>query len=113
VYVSVGDEGLYRLDGADSGTVQGGQIHPDLLGELRHPGPVTVSSAGVVYACELGTDGPPDILSSADAGKNWRSLGDATYRASALFPLGIAVSPSGIMYLALNGNGLLIGRAAG
>ena len=112
IYVSVGDDGLYRLDGADTGTVEGGQIHPDLLGKLRQPGPVTVNAAGVVYACALGTAGPPDILSSTDTGKHWRSLGDATYRASALFPLGITVSPAGIMYVALDGNGLLIGRSA-
>ena len=111
VYVSVGDEGLFRLDDAGSGTVEGGQIHPALVGKMRHPGPVTVSSTGVAYVCELGTGGPPDILSSDDAGKHWRSLSDAYYRASALFPLDIAVSPSGIMYVALDGNGLLIGRA--
>ena len=113
VYVSVGDNGLYRLDGADSGTVEGGQIQPALVGKLRHPGPVTVNSAGVAYACELGTGGAPDILSSTDAGKHWRSLADASYRASAVFPLGITVSPTGIMYVALDGNGLLIGRSAG
>lgn len=112
LFVSVGDDGLYRLDGADSGTVEGGRIGPRRVGSFAHPGPVAVGSDGVVYAAELAVGGPPDLRVSQDSGEQWRSVADATYRASGVFPLGLTPSQNGELFVAMNGGGLLIGHPA-
>ena len=113
VFVSIGDDGLFRLDGADTGTVDAGSVRPVRVGSFPHPGPVTVNGGGAVYASELGVGGPPDLRLSTDAGGDWRSLADDAYRSAALFPLSVTVSPDATLYLALDGNGVLIGHPAG
>ena len=112
LFVSVGDDGLYRLDGADSGTVEGGRIVARRVGSFAHPGPVAVDGDGVVYAAELAVGGPPDLRLSQDSGEEWRSVADATYRASGVFPLGLTPSQNGELFVAMNGGGLLIGHPA-
>jgi hypothetical protein len=111
LFVSIGDDGVYRLDDASSGTVEGGDIAPNRVGAFAHPGPVTVGRGGVVFAAELAVDGPPDLLRSSDHGTTWRSIADDAYRASATLPLGLTESGSGELFVCLDGNGLLIGRS--
>jgi hypothetical protein len=110
VYVSIGDRGLYVLDGAGSGSVESGQIHPVRVGTFQHPGPIAVDPQGRLFATELGTGGAPDLRVSTDAGATWHSVADDTYRATAVFPLSITPGPGGLVHVSLNGDGLLIGR---
>jgi len=113
LFVSIGDDGLYRLDGADSGTVDGGQIRSQRIGSFAHPGPVTVDAAGVVLAAELAERSPADLRVSRDGGDAWRSVANATYRSWAVFPLALTTSPNGDVFIAMDGDGLLIGHPAG
>jgi hypothetical protein len=63
-----------------------------------------------VFAAELATGGSPDLRASLNSGTTWRSVADDAYRAAAVFPLSITPGPGGLVYISLDGDGLLIGR---
>ena len=65
LYVSVGGVGLFRLEGADVGTVGGGIVAPP-IGTLTAPGAIAVRSDGAVMAAELPgpSDGPAVVMST-------------------------------------------------
>ena len=108
VYVSIGDDGVYRLDHANAGTVGGGQIVPVRIGTFAHPGPLTMDPAGLLFATELADGGPPDLLWTADD-VTWTSVADAGYRATALYPCSIEVAGDGTITLGLAGGGIVRG----
>lgn len=110
LYVSVGDEGVFRLDGASSGTVGSG-ITPLGLGTFAHPGPITVDAGGTLWATEIATeDGPARLAFSTDAGATWTDVADAAYRAAAGVPSAVEIAPDGRLYVSLAFNGVISGR---
>ena len=107
LYVSVDAAGIYRLDGADVGTVLGGQIVPKLIGTLSAPGAIAVRSDGALYAVELPSaiDGPA-IFSSTDQGTSWSTISDASYAATGGFVRTLSVGPDGALWAGLYGDGM-------
>jgi hypothetical protein len=112
LFVAVPGDGLYRLDGATTGTVGAG-ITPVRVGPFVAPGPLTFAPDGSLYATEnAAATGTPALLRSGDGGATWTDLtaGSALYRAAARLPLGLAVDRDGSVYVALHGVGALVGR---
>ena len=114
LYVSVGGSGVYRIDGATSGTVQGAVLHPIEVGDFVAPGPIAVDAAGALFvAQQAGPGRPAALLRSADGGATWEEISDDTYRGAATFPTDLAVGPDGTVYVSTNGNGLVKGILTG
>jgi hypothetical protein len=108
LFVSVGNTGVYRIDGATSGTVGSG-LTPVDLGATGSPGPIDASSAGLVATRLATPSGPAQMLLSTDRGAAWTQIDDARYRASALNPRDVELTADGTIYVALNGAGFLRG----
>jgi hypothetical protein len=102
LYVSAND-GVYRLDGADVGTVEGGQINPVNLG-ISKPGPIASRNNRLFVARAASGSTTPALFRSHDAGATFTDVADGYYRASALFPDGLAVDLQGIVFVTLWGN---------
>jgi hypothetical protein len=109
LYASIGDDGVYRLDNANAGTVAGGQITPVRIGSLAHPGPLAVDAGGTLYVTELADGGPPDLQRASDGGAVWVSVADNVYSATALYPCSIDVADDGTVTIGLAGNGIVRG----
>jgi hypothetical protein len=111
LYVSVGGSGVYRLNGATSGSVDAGTLSATPVGSFARPGPIAVSPDGTLYVAELAGGGADGSLSrSADSGQTWEDVTDDAYRSAAAFPDDLVVPDPGTVYVALNGNGVIIGR---
>ena len=109
VYVSAYD-GLYRLDSANVGTVEGGQITPVML-PVTNPGPVSVTDDGELYVSTLAdASHPARLYHSTDQGATFTDLSDAYYQANAGFPLDLSVGPDGYIYVATFGQGIVVGK---
>jgi photosystem II stability/assembly factor-like uncharacterized protein len=112
LYASVGEVGLFRLDDANVGSVEGGQIAPQPVGELPFPGPIAVRSDGAVYAVELSSaSGGPSILTSDDLGVNWSTVSDPFFAESGGFVRTLEVGPDSALWAGLYGDGMIT-RAA-
>jgi hypothetical protein len=112
LYVSLGEVGLFRLDDAGVGTVEGGQIVPQPVGELPFPGPIAVRSDGAVYAVELpSASGGPAILTSEDLGAHWSTVSDPFFAESGGFVRTLEVAPDSALWAGLYGDGMVT-RAA-
>ena len=98
--------GVYRIDDARNGTVEGGAIKPVRL-NVPQIGPVAVGPAGAVYVA--GTGSPAGFYRSMDRGANWYNHADAFYPRAALFPVDVAVSGDNHFYVALKRNGVIVG----
>jgi hypothetical protein len=111
LYVSVGGTGVFRLDGAMAGSVDSGTLAAVPIGSFARPGPIAVSPGGTLYVTELaGGEAGASLARSGDSGETWEDLTDDAYRAAAGFPDELLVSDPGTVYMALDGNGVLIGR---
>jgi hypothetical protein len=110
VYVSVADDGVYRLDAADIGTVDDGAIIPVKVAPFRKPGPIVVSPSGhLMVTLPARQQTPATLMVSPDGGATWTVI-QGDYADAALFPLGIAAGPEGNVYVSLFGNGVVVGR---
>jgi hypothetical protein len=110
LYLSVEGSGVYRLDNAASDTFGNGGIAPRKLGSFKQAGPMAVDRNGGVFVSEGATaNAPPSLSFSLDLGVTWHDVATDDYRRAAFAPVGLAVGPDGRVYVALNGNGMLIG----
>ncbi|MDX6533086.1 MAG: hypothetical protein QOF68_830 [Gaiellales bacterium] len=110
LWVSTGGS-IYRLDGANSGTVGAG-ITPRLT--LPWAGPVGFDHAsGTVYVAEQATPGrAPALWASTDGGSSWEDVADDGYRAAALQVFDLVPDRTGGIWAALQGNGIIHGVPA-
>jgi hypothetical protein len=105
--------GLYKLSGADSGTVGSG-ITSTTIPSVSSPGPVAITADGIVYCVTLPSAGTPvQLLRSEDGGATWESVGDASLEGLSIRPNQIAVATNGRIYIADLGGGLLVGYNIG
>jgi hypothetical protein len=108
LYVSVGNVGVFRIDGARTGTVGAGLTAVPVV-ESTAAGPIAVQGSLVFAATIASGSTPPRLLVSDDRGSTWTDVADDTYRRSALFPRDLSLAPDGTVYVALNGAGLIRG----
>jgi hypothetical protein len=101
--------GLWRLDGADSGSVEEGSVSLTELG-VASPGPVAVATDGLLYVATRPIGGPAQLLVTSDGGGSFVDVADGRYRGAAAFPVAMAVASSGDIHLATIGNGNIVVR---
>ena len=106
LYVSVGDQGVYRIDGATSGTVGAG-LTPIPIGPTTKPGPIAVNGGLLVAARVASASAAAELYASTDGGGSWAPIGDEVYGDAALNPRDVEISADGTIYVALNGAGVL------
>lgn len=114
IYVSAGGRGLYRLDRATTGNVDGGTLVAVQVVGSPLVGPVAVGDNGAVVVAVTADAGradgtPARLLRSADGGATWVDIADATYRQSGGFATGIAIGSDRWLYVALRGDGVITG----
>jgi hypothetical protein len=109
LWVSTAD-GVYRLDGAGSGTVGNGVLKAVKVLTAARPGPLAIQPSGAVLcAVPASASGAAALLSSADGGTSWQDVADGFYRASGGFATDLSVGPDGRVYVATFGDGVLVG----
>jgi hypothetical protein len=113
LYVSIEGSGVYRLDDAASGSLGEGGTAPKKLGSFRQAGPLSVDRNGGIFVTE-GAEGKgsSSLFFSGDLGATWHDIATADFRKAVFDPIGMAIGPDDRVYVALNGNGLLIGLPA-
>jgi len=110
LYVSIEGSGVYRLDDAASGTFGKGSTVQKRLGSFQRAGPMAVDRDGRIYLSEgAAANAPPSLWFSLDLGLTWHDVATEDYRSAAFAPVGLAVGPDGRVFVALGGNGMLIG----
>lgn len=108
LYVSVGVDGVYRIDKATTGTVGAGLTAVRLSGPAS-PGALTVKASGTLYVAGAAYGSPPSLMRSTDAGATWSKVDDTFYDSAADFPEAMAVANDGHIYSALLGDGVIVG----
>jgi hypothetical protein len=109
LYVSVLNDGVYRLDNATTGTVGAG-ITAVELGSFSKPGPIALAASGRLLVATGATGTTAATLSASDdRGATWSVVSDSVYSGAALFPFQLSTGPQGAVYLALNGTGAIAG----
>jgi hypothetical protein len=110
LYLSIEGSGVYRLDNAASGTFGKGGTNPKRLGSFHQAGPMAVDRSGGIFVSEgAAANAPPSLSFSGDLGATWHDVATDEYRRAAFAPVGLAVGPDDRVYVALSGNGMLIG----
>jgi hypothetical protein len=110
LYVSQAGTGVYRIDGATTGTVDGGGLSPTLIYPSTGAGPIEIDGAGSLWlALNASPTVTPGLFRSDDAGGSWSPMSDAAYGAAALYPYDLWIAPDGHVFVATNGNGVLVG----
>jgi hypothetical protein len=107
LYMSVEQEGVWRIDGADQAT-----ITPTPTGTFTYPGPIAVNTGGTVYVTEFLADGaPPKIWYSPLGGTNWTEVSDTVgvYKGSGYVPVNLVAASDGRVYVAVSAGGVIIG----
>jgi hypothetical protein len=109
LYVSVGNVGLFRLDGASAGSVGSGTIVPQPVVGFVAPGPIALRSDGAIHAVELtSATGVAAVRVSTDGGKSWSTVSDTAYRATGGFPRTLSVGPEGAVWAGLFSDGIIM-----
>ena len=99
--------GLFRLEGADVGTVDAGTIIAEPVGTLSAPGPIAVRSDGAIMAVELpGPSDGPAVVISTDRGVTWSTISDAGFVATGGFVGCWHPGPDASVWAGLFGDGL-------
>jgi len=71
---------------------------------------MAVDRNGGIFVSQGATaNAPPSLFYSGDLGKTWHDVATDEYRMAAFAPVGLAVGSDGRVYVALSGNGVLIG----
>ena len=107
LYVSLADQGVFRIDDADTGSGATGDLDVTEVGSFARPGAIAVDASGVLYVATLG--GPAQLFRSTDEGATFAAVGDLVWRSTAGFVQDLEVAPGGQLYAATNGNGLIHG----
>lgn len=118
VYVSDGND-LWRLDGALSGTVEGGGISTTAL-DVPKPGPLFVDSNGNVAVVRgVAKDRPTELLRSEDRGETWVPFADDVIHGLVASVTGQSIFYNAAdlvdsrWYILLDGMGLIVGGEGG
>jgi photosystem II stability/assembly factor-like uncharacterized protein len=110
LWVSAAD-GVYRLDGANTGTVGNGVLKAVRVLSPSRPGPMAFRPDGsLLVAVPASPSGPAALLDTTDAGASWQDLSDAFYRSTGGFATDLAVGPDGLVYVSTFGDGVLVGH---
>jgi hypothetical protein len=113
LYVSAAGSGVWRIDGATGGSVDGGTLTPSLISSSPTSGPIETDAAGNLwFARNAGPGTTPALLMTGDFGATWSQMSDAFYAGAALFPYDLWVAPDGSVFVATNGNGVVVGTPA-
>lgn len=113
LFVSAAGSGVWRIDGATTGSVDGGTLKPELVRPAPTAGPIHVGPAGDLWlAASAGPGIAAGLFRSDDGGSTWSLASDATYAAAAVFPFGLWVAPDGHVFVATNGDGVVVGTPA-
>jgi hypothetical protein len=102
-------QGLYKISGANSGTVAGGQLTPVPVSGVTHPGAIAFTPDGTVYcinAASSATNPDTQLLRSVDGGTSWQDVSGPGpgVAANASRPLNMAIGPDGRIYIANEAN---------
>lgn len=109
LWVSASD-GVYRIDGATSGTVGGGGLNAVRVLTTFRPGPLAIEPGGGVLVAVPASPGvAPALMETLDRGTTWHDVSDALYRSTGGFAIDMSVGQDGRVYVATFGDGLLTG----
>ena len=113
LFVTVAGSGVWRLNGATTGSVGAGTLTPVLVGAFPTAGPIEPGPSGALWlATSAGPGVAAGLYRSTDSGATWSLMSDAAYAAAAVFPFDLWVAPDGRAFVATNGNGVLVGTPA-
>jgi len=108
LYVSVGNQALFRIDHADTGDLAGNLVAVE-IGAFPRPGAIAVAPSGALYVTAVAQGGAAGLYRSTDRGATFSPVGDPAWDGTAGFVYDLEVAPSGELYAATNGGGLLHG----
>jgi hypothetical protein len=110
LYVSTTGTGVWRIDGATSGSVDAGTLTPTLIYPSPSAGPIETDGAGNLWlGLNASANETPALYRSDNAGGSWSLMSDAAYAAAALYPYDLWIAPDGHVFVATNGNGVMVG----
>jgi hypothetical protein len=112
LYVSQAGTGVYRIDGATSGSVEAGTLSPTLIYPSPSAGPIETDGAGSLWlGLNASANETPGLYRSDNAGGSWSLMSDGAYAAAALFPYDLWIAPDGHVFVATNGDGVMVGTS--
>lgn len=112
LYVSVGNQGVFRIDDSDTGTGLTGDLVAQPIGTFLRPGAIAVDPTGVLYVATLAQGGSAQLYRSEDQGATFTEVTDPVWAANAGFVSDLEVAPNGELYAATAGDGLIHGIPA-
>jgi hypothetical protein len=113
LFVSAAGSGVWRIDGATSGSVDGGTLTPVLVGDFPTAGPMEPGPGGLIWLATAAAPGvAPALYSTDDGGATWSLRSDRFYEAAALFPFDLYAAPDGRVFVATNGDGVVVGTSS-
>jgi hypothetical protein len=112
LYVSVANQGVFRIDDADTGTGLTGDLVAQPIGSFLRPGAIVVDPSGVLYVTTLAQGGPAQLYRSEDQGATFTEVTDPVWAATAGFVFDLEVAPNGELYAATGGDGVIHGTPA-
>lgn len=113
LFVSIDGAGLFRIDGATSGSVDAGTLTPVSIPGVAASGVIELGPGGELYAVQRAAPGvTPTLLRSDDDGDSWVAVSDDLFAGAAGFAFDLAVTADGHVLVSTNGNGVLVGSPA-
>jgi len=113
LFVTIAGSGVWRIDGATTGSVDAGTLTSVLVGAFPTSGPIEPGPSGELWlATSAGPGVAAGLYRSLDTGATWSLMSDDAYAAAAAFPFDLWVAPDGRVFVATNGNGVLVGTPA-